>query len=382
MSDVCDSFPKRLFTFSRAGDTDGISALLLAEERHASYSMPLAVDAVPCSGNGVTALHAAALNGHAAACDLLLSHRADPDIHDKWGDTAADRAYAAGHYVLGKTLRDRETRPGKVPWSWARHKFYPQEARRRVMALLETGDLPLHIRHRIASFLPLPMRQSEELAEACLRGDAERVRVLLEVENCDPEAEFKNRVPLHAAAEGHSAECIALLLHHGADPCAKRVVGRRKHWDPETAGEQPDFVPPPVNRAMFVYGESSLEEAKLLINAGADPNQRGLFDLPPLHCLSKYADLPTWKRALQMGVRVYEVSSYRDPLYIYTSFKADDRGRLARLLLQPDICQRCTCPELQGWLPCRCRMIGLDDSVRGLKPVSGANARSLEDLLD
>ena len=158
MSDVCDSFPKRLFTFSRAGDTDGISALLLAEERHASYSMPHAVDAVPCSGNGVTALHAAALNGHAAACDLLLSHRADPDLRDKWGDTAADRAYAAGHYVLGKTLRDRETRPGKVPWSWARHKFYPQEARRRVMALLETGDLPLHIRHRIASFLPLPMR--------------------------------------------------------------------------------------------------------------------------------------------------------------------------------------------------------------------------------
>ena len=38
------------------------------------------------------------------------------------------------------------------------------------------------------------MRQSEELAEACRRGDAERVRVLLEVENCDPEAEFKNRV--------------------------------------------------------------------------------------------------------------------------------------------------------------------------------------------
>lgn len=55
-----------------------------------------------------TPLHWAASRGHTKIVRLLLKHKADPTLKDKWGQTAAEQALNKGHYAVSDLLEDEE----------------------------------------------------------------------------------------------------------------------------------------------------------------------------------------------------------------------------------------------------------------------------------
>lgn len=156
---------------------------------------------------GTTALMVAAGSTYAetvTAIEWLLAHGADPRTRGGWdGATAAWYAAEAGSDVEGIHLPD---------------------VAERLRILLDTGLDPNECASNGASLL----------AVACRTGDPARVRLLLDrgasLTNDPASGErWSFQIPLFAASESGSAECVQLLLDAGAD--AKDVCQERSQTD-------------------------------------------------------------------------------------------------------------------------------------------------------
>jgi uncharacterized protein len=78
-----------------AGDLDEVAAVLSMDNRLTRVTDP----------QGRTALHLAAMHGHARTVETLLHNNADPNVRDATGATALALAEAAGHVAIAAQLR-------------------------------------------------------------------------------------------------------------------------------------------------------------------------------------------------------------------------------------------------------------------------------------
>lgn len=184
---------------------------------HVSNNDPAVVNMQDTFGN--TALIYAASGGHTGIVRLLLAHGADPQIRNRIGSAALERASGNNHQAVVSLLR-------------------------RAVAGGHVASQPIVIDER-----------AHALLAAARRGDIVEARDLLE-RGADPEARspMSGWTPLIVASmQGHT-EVALLLLAAGADPDARGLDG----W----------------TALRFAVSLADDVVARILINHHADPNLR------------------------------------------------------------------------------------------------------------
>lgn len=132
-----------------------------------------------------TPLHIAASEGHLELCELLVEKGAMINRSDRWGLAPLDDAHRHQHFEVVQYLQQNG---GKF------------------------GSSSLSI----------------NLFNACVEGDVEEVRSLLEFGKIDlSESDYDRRTPLHIAASEGQTEIVELLCEKGADVNAKDRWGSR-----------------------------------------------------------------------------------------------------------------------------------------------------------
>ncbi|XP_071941669.1 inversin-like isoform X2 [Antedon mediterranea] len=198
-------------------DLEGRTAIMWAAGKGADDVIKTIVECGPDNAihatdkNGATALHAAAMSGHASSIQILLDYNAKVDAEDLLKHTPLFRAAELGHLEVVKTL-------------------ILGGANVEVVDL--DGRSPLHW--------------------AALGGHACICDLLMRHDISPDFPEFAGRTPLQCAAYGGFINCMSLLMEKGADPDLKDHEGMTAlHW---------------------ACSSGSLDAVKLLIENGAFPN--------------------------------------------------------------------------------------------------------------
>jgi ankyrin repeat protein len=205
--------------------------------------------------DGFTPLHWAALKGHKATAKLLLERDAPIEVKDVDGWTPLHWAAQKGHTAIVELLLDAKAdieakdRWNYTPLHWAALKGHKATAK-----LLLERDAPIEAKD-VDGWTPLH--------RAALKGHTAIVELLLKAK-ADIEAKDNNgRTPLHRAAlQGHT-DTVELLLKHGVSIESKNKEG-------ETALHQAVIG----NRATLV---------ELLLKHGASIKSKNRKGLTPLH---------------------------------------------------------------------------------------------------
>lgn len=175
-----------LLTAAKADDLSAVSRLVGSTVLPASH--PLHVNVNEADEYGMTALHYAALNGSAEMCDELLTHGANPNQRDRYGQSPLLLASSKCHYLAIQQL--------------LAHKA-------SIAVLPPTGVTPLH---RIAG-CPHPHQ--------LLCGDS----LLAVRQRLDVQTAVDGETALHAAVRSGSLAFIHWLLAHGANPNTPNRAG-------------------------------------------------------------------------------------------------------------------------------------------------------------
>lgn len=277
------------------------------------YSAPAAPAAPQGSVN--KDLLAAVRQGDAAAVRSLLARGAEVNARDKTGATALMHAVLNADAAMVKLLLgkgadvNQRNRAGATALLWALHDVHkvkllvehgadvtvtvgPAHTTAVILAARIPGSLPA-LRLLVKKGAPLKASASNftPLMAACLAGDREVVRFLLD-RGADVKA--RNRVgftALHAAAVSGDATLVGLLLDRGADPSAKAVLA-----------EPADDISTPLLTAAQ-RGDDAVGQR--LLEKGADVNvQGGQFARNPLLCAATTRSQETIKLLLAKGAKV------------------------------------------------------------------------------
>ncbi|XP_013382515.1 ankyrin-1-like [Lingula anatina] len=184
-----------------------------------------------------TPLHKAAEQGATEFVQLLLQHRADPNIQDgsARGHTPLLLAAEQGATQCVQLLLQHGADPniqdelGCTPLLLAAEQGNTQ----CVQLLLQHGADP-NIQCEGKSIFLLSARGRTPLHLAAQRGATQCVQLLLQHKANPNKQDAIGRTPLHLAAEHGATQCTQLLLQHGADP----NVSDRKKATPFTLAKE------------------------------------------------------------------------------------------------------------------------------------------------
>ncbi|XP_071983391.1 ankyrin repeat and SOCS box protein 14 isoform X2 [Engystomops pustulosus] len=280
--------------------------------RHGSYdiaSLLLRHNAnvnLACADNR-TALHEAAKLGRKDIAGLLLRAGADPDYTSNFGFTPLALAAQNGHTEVMELLIQKGASVLAQASDSASILFEAAAAGNpdAVSLLLEYGadaNIPKHSGH-------LPIHR------AAYRGHLLALRTLIPV--TDIGAIRRSGIsPVHSAAAGGHPECLNLLLRSGFDVNFMLAQRVRKGYDDERK-----------SALYFAVSNSDITSAKLLLDAGALPNQ------DPVNCLQFCEVITlTWLRHLSGNV-VRVMLDYTD----HVQFCSKLRETLMKQNLWPEI---------------------------------------------
>ncbi|XP_036593488.1 ankyrin repeat and SOCS box protein 14 isoform X2 [Trichosurus vulpecula] len=242
---------------------EGHSPLLMAVKHHsydmASLLITFGAKVNLCCANKRTALHEAARLGGKDMVDLLLRSGADPDPQSTYGFTPLALAAQGGHTeVMGLLLQK-----GANVLSQA------SDASSILLEAAAGGNpdsLTLLLEHGADANIPkssghLPIHVAAD------RGHLLALKIL--VPATDSVAIKRSGIsPLHCAAAGAHSQCLEFLLRVGFDANFMLDQKIRKHYD-----DQRKSV------LYFAVSNGDISSVKLLLNAGALPNQ------DPVNCL-------------------------------------------------------------------------------------------------
>ena len=176
------------FDAVRAGDGDKVKALLQADPKLAEAR----------TDDGSTALHLAALEGHADIARQLLASGAQVNARGLRDETPLHMAVYDAHRELAEVLL---------------------EGKAEVNVQNTAGETPLHI--------------------AARKGHRDLVTLLVDHQADVNAKDRQDATPLHAAAAAGHKEVVQLLLKQNADPGARDKAGRtpkaaameKQHWE-------------------------------------------------------------------------------------------------------------------------------------------------------
>jgi ankyrin repeat protein len=255
-----------------------------------------------------TPLHAAARGGHAEAVQVLLAHHAAVNALDSAKTTPLYDAARWGHYAAVKVLlanganvngmkngpiplsaavrggnadvvklllEDQSINKGKTDYS--NIMLAADMGNNAILTLLLKAGAPVEIK---PSFSFIRRDSTTALANAARNGHYDTVKLLLENGASATGVTISNLIysarsftPLHAAAQHGSPEIITLLLSKGAevDLNTKDVIYYMNNPDPKK------------NQTPLCYAVKGghVEAARLLLDAGADPNTCDANDTSP-----------------------------------------------------------------------------------------------------
>ncbi|XP_066452659.1 ankyrin repeat and SOCS box protein 14 [Eleutherodactylus coqui] len=256
------------FMLSNSCDPDAKNhaedSLLVIATRHGSYDIAAlllrhnANVMLACADNRI-ALHEAAKLGRKDITGLLLRGGANPDYASNFGFTPLALAAQNGHTDVMELLIQKGASVMAQASDSASILFEAAAAGNpdSVSLLLEYGadaNIPKHSGH-------LPIHR------AAYRGHLLALRMLIPV--TDLSAIKRSGIsPVHSAAAGGHPECLDLLLRSGFDVNFMLAQRVRKGYDDERK-----------SALYFAVSNSDISSAKLLLDAGALPNQ------DPVNCL-------------------------------------------------------------------------------------------------
>ncbi len=166
-------------------------------------------------GNLSFLVAAAAKSGQLARLECLLAHGADPNAVSSYtGRSSYQTALLAGHHAIAAWL----ARHGATATPLAGIDAFVGASAR--------GDRASAA--QLASEHPEYLADSEPLVQAAGRGDAEAVRILLEL-GVDPNRPGKHQYLALNNGASHRAVC-ELLLEHGADPRGRTYNATAAGW--------------------------------------------------------------------------------------------------------------------------------------------------------
>ena len=226
-----------------------------------------------------TALMLAAMNGHIEIARLLLEAGADKDLCGVFGDTALIFAAAKGHFEIARLLleagADKDLRGefGYTALMLAAKTGYVEVAR-----LLLEADADRD--------LELPHSGDTALLLATEAGNVELAWLLVEA-GADKSLRGEFGTALTLATKSGHMEIVRLLLEAGADTDSRVVLGAKSECEclvfengRSVVGKlrDKDFgVELGLTALMLAAKMGHVEMARLLLEAGADKDLRGVF---------------------------------------------------------------------------------------------------------
>ncbi|XP_028848715.1 dynein heavy chain 12, axonemal-like isoform X1 [Denticeps clupeoides] len=318
------------------------------------------------------ALHEASLLGLENFVYLLLQSGADPNVCDISGHTPLGLAAQSGHLNIveillqrGASVRSDSTETGSVLFE-AAASGNPDI----IALLLEHGadaNAPLHSGH-------LPIHR------VAYRGHLLALEQLIPVTK-EEDIKKSGMSPLHSAAAGGHPQCLDVLLNAGHDPNFMLHPRVRQNYDD---GRR--------SALFFAVSNSDVQSARLLLDAGAMPNQ------DPVNCLQVALRLGNYElinTLLRSGANVNyysRINTTHFPSALQYALK--DEVMLRMLLNHGYDVQRCfDCPygdgphvpvDYEGWSTSVIKNMVFCEviTVSWLQHISGQVVRIMLDYVD
>lgn len=262
---------------------------------------------------GSTALHYASQNGNVPLVQMLLSAGARADIPNADGETALHRVLTNPHHDVFRLLLKYQyqinvlNKQGQTPLAMSianNDGFYVAELLANKANIQLKNQQQQTLLHQLSDY-SVAYRYRTSLS-----ADLSEQQLLNLISNNDISARIewllRHKIDINAQDDaGNTA------LHYLADQSEGKLLQRLLQQKPDI-----NRVNQQGNSALFLAVHEQTNNALLLLQAGADPNQVGEEDKTPLYLAVEHDNLELVEQLIQHGAKVNQLNKQgQNPLF-------------------------------------------------------------------